>query len=64
MTDEFMVNNKPAVKMFARKMIVKDRAILFDCESDEVWLPKSCIKILDDETILIQEWLYNQNFEK
>lgn len=61
---EFIVNDKPAVKIFARKMIAKDRAILFDCESDEVWLPKSCIKILDDETILIQKWLFKQKFEK
>lgn len=58
----FEVNEKPAVKIFAKKVKELDKAILFDCEGDQVWLPKSAIKIIDSETILIQEWIYNQKF--
>lgn len=56
------VNEKPAVKIFAKKIKKLDKAILFDCEGDKVWLPKSAVKVVDKETILIQEWLYKQKF--
>lgn len=59
---EFLVNDIPAVKIFARKINELDKAILFDCEGDKVWLPKSAVKIVDNETILIQEWIYKQKF--
>lgn len=57
------VKDKPAVKIFAKKIKEFDKAILFDCEGDKEWLPKSAIRIIDTETILIQEWLYNQKFK-
>lgn len=47
------VNDKPAVKIFAKKLTEKGGAILFDCEGDKVWLPKSRVKIIDRETIMI-----------
>ncbi len=59
----FEVNNKPAVKIYARQLKALDKAILFDCEGDKVWLPKSGVKKIDNETILVQEWLYKQKFE-
>jgi len=57
------VNDKPAVKIFAKKLTEKGGAILFDCEGDKVWIPKSCVKIIDRDTILIQEWIYKQKFK-
>lgn len=61
--EAFEVNGKPALKILARQILQKDKAILFDCEGDEVWLPKSCVSIENSEIILIQEWLYKQKFE-
>lgn len=58
----FSVNDKPAVKIFAKKLKELDKAILFDCEGDKTWLPKSAIKIIDKDSILIQEWIYKQKF--
>lgn len=58
----FTLNDKPAVKMYAKKLKEIDKAILFDCEGDKVWLPKSCIKIVSNEAILIEEWLFKQRF--
>jgi len=63
--NHFEVNGKPAVKIFAKALVNKPghNAILFDCEGDKTWLPRSCVKIIDNETILLQEWMYNQKFE-
>jgi hypothetical protein len=60
----FEVNNKPAVKIFAKQLKVTEKSILFNCEGDQHWLPKSCIRIVDKDSILIQEWLFNKNFKK
>jgi hypothetical protein len=59
----YEVNDNPAVKILAKKLKELDKAILFDCEGDQVWLPKSAIKIIDKESILVQEWIYNQKFK-
>lgn len=61
---QFTVNDKPAIKMFATTLVNKpeNNAILFDCEGDRVWLPKSTVKVIDRNTILIQEWIYKQKF--
>lgn len=58
------VNNRPAVKIFAKKLNQTQNSILFDCEGDKIWIPKSCVKILTPETILVQEWMYKQKFGK
>ena len=58
----YEVNDKPAVKILAKKLKELDKAILFDCEGDQVWLPKSSVKIVDSESILVQEWIYKQKF--
>jgi hypothetical protein len=60
--EDFSVNGKPAFKIFADKVKAFDKATLFDCEGDRVWLPNSSFTILDDKTILIQEWIYNEKF--
>lgn len=59
---DYSVNDQPAVKIFAKEVKSLDKAILFDCEGDMVWLPKSCVKIVDSGTILVQEWIYKQKF--
>lgn len=60
----YTVKDKPAVKIFAKSLVNKpeNNAILFDCEGDKVWIPRSTVKVLDRETILIQEWFYKQKF--
>ena len=58
----FVLNDKPAVKIFAKKLTETNKSILFDCEGDQVWLPKNSIKILTKDTILIEEWFYKQKF--
>jgi hypothetical protein len=60
----FSVNDKPAVKIFAKKIKETDKAILFNCEGDLEWFPKSAVKVINEQTILIQEWLYNQKFKQ
>ena len=61
----YTLNDKPAVKMFAKVLVNKpeNNAILFDCEGDKVWIPRSTVKVINKETILIQEWIYKQKFE-
>lgn len=61
----YTVNDKPAVKIFAKALVNKpeNNAILFDCEGDKVWIPRSTVKVINKETILIQEWIYKQKFE-
>lgn len=60
----FSVNDKPAVKIFAKALVDKpeNNAILFDCEGDKVWLPRSTVKVINRETILLQEWIFKQKF--
>lgn len=58
----FVLNDKPAVKIFAKKLTETSKAIYFDCEGDKVWLPKRNIKVLTKDTILIEEWIYKQHF--
>lgn len=52
----YTLNDKPAVKMFAKVLVNKpeNNAILFDCEGDKVWIPRSTVKVINKETILIQ----------
>lgn len=58
------VNDKPAVKILAKQLKEGTKAILFDCEGDKHWFPKSCIKVLSKESILVQKWLYDQTFKE
>jgi len=57
------VNGKPAIRMLAKEITRTNAGgILLDCEGDEHWFPLSTIEIEDDETVLVQEWKYNQTF--
>ena len=60
------IKGKPAVKIFARALVNKpqNNAILFDCEGDKVWIPRSTVKIINPETILVLEWMYKQKFNQ
>lgn len=57
------VNGRAAVKILAKKLAdpKNSKAILFDCEGDKHWIPKSVHKIIDKETIMVQQWFYKQN---
>jgi hypothetical protein len=61
------VNGKPAIRItgfIKRGTITKGGAVLVNCDGDEVWMPKGCVKDNFDNTINIQEWLYKQKFPK
>ena len=58
--ETFRVKDKSAVKIFAKKIREQNKSILFDCEGDKVWFPKSSVEILDNETILLQESVYKE----
>lgn len=59
------VNGLPAVKILAKKLAApeKSKAILFDCEGDKHWIPKSVHRIIGKESIMVQEWFYNKNLK-
>jgi hypothetical protein len=62
----YEVNGKPAIKIKAKKLTTNRQktAALFDCEGDQKWFPLSVISYNSkDETLLIQEWKYKQEFE-
>jgi hypothetical protein len=62
----YEVNGKPAIKIKAKKLATNkaNTAALFDCEGDKKWFPLSVVRYNSkDETLLIQEWKYKQEFE-
>ena len=59
MNTPLLLNDKPAVKVFALKVQAVGQASLYDCEGDEVWVPNSvCQYNESEETLLIEEWWY------
>ncbi len=52
------LNNKPAIKITAKKMWDWDKSTLMSCEGDRVWFPAKCIQVNSDGTMLVEEWLY------
>lgn len=48
---------------YTKIIVNKPNALLFDCEGDQVWLPKSQIKINNKEQkITMPEWLFKKTF--
>jgi len=45
-------------------IVETDAAILYDCEGDEHWIPKSQIIDDDGDSLTIPEWLYNRIFNQ
>lgn len=67
--EELILNDKPAVKIIGKKIREYKNCrgkvnILCDCEGDIVWFPSKHIQINNDNTILIEEWLYNAKVAK
>lgn len=61
-----ILNDQPAVKIFARRLVDKPafKAVLYDCEGDKKWIPRKVSKYNDkDGTLLIEEWFYNKEFK-
>lgn len=56
------VNDKPATRIKAKLIKALDKAVLWDCEGDEVWLPKTTFRDNKNGTIDVQDWIYNQKF--
>lgn len=67
MTEQVLHDDKPAVKIDA--VLIREapsgKSALYDCEGDEVWVPHSVSNYNpDQETLIIQEWFYNQLVEE
>lgn len=61
--EKLEVNGKAAVKIFATVEHETQSAYLLDCEGDKEWFPRSAVEVnKEEETALIQEWLYEQKF--
>lgn len=60
----YTLHDKPAIKMEAKQLAdpSNSKAILFEIDGKKVWLPRSCIKKLGDNKILVEEWFYKQRF--
>lgn len=64
MIKQVLLEGKPAYKIKAVQIAQTPRAILFDCEGDDIWIPKSvCKPVPQDETVVILDWWYNKNME-
>lgn len=62
---EYIVNDKPAVRIYAKVILdnKKYRSILFNCEGDQIWIPRTIVQVNKDDTILVQEWFYNEKLK-
>lgn len=63
---QYVVNDKPAVRIYGTVILndKKYKSILFNCEGDQIWIPRSVVPINKDNTILVQEWFYNQRLRQ
>lgn len=62
--DNTILNDKPAIKINAEFVTETQYAIYLDCEGDKIWFPKKHVKFNPaDDTVLIEEWLYNDKFK-
>jgi len=44
----------------AKELWPNTKAILYDCEGDKVWIPRSIHTYDEDkQTVLVEEWWYN-----
>ena len=62
--DNLRLNDIPAVRIAAKLIKQGPNTVLMDCEGDEVWFPKKHIEIEKEQTMLIEEWLYNAKVSK
>jgi hypothetical protein len=56
-----ILNDNPAVVIEAVRVVKGDKASLFNCEGDEVWIPNSLHSYNESEQELtIEQWFYNK----
>jgi hypothetical protein len=57
---QLTINDKSAILIKAKEIQPYYKSILYDCEGDKIWIPKS-IHIYNekDKTVLVEEWWYN-----
>lgn len=53
--EQFVLNDKPAVKIFGFKIKEYEKSVLCDCEGDEIFFPKKCVQFVDENTMLVEE---------
>ena len=58
------INGNSTVKINAELITKTDKAILLNCEGDEVWFPLSKVEYNEDKTVYIEEWLYDKLIEE
>ena len=63
--DVLNVNGPRAIRIKGKKLRPETvKAYLIDCDGDEEWFPKDSIRLNDDGTVDIQEWIFKLKFSK
>jgi hypothetical protein len=65
--NETVLNGRPAIKVNAKHVMwgATDKAMLYDIDGDQKWVPRKVSKFNKQEgTLLIEEWFYNKLFPK
>lgn len=58
------IDGKPALRIRAKRLVKGTSASLYDCEGDQVWIPNSVHRWINEETIDCQEWFVKYKIDK
>lgn len=59
------VSTAQEIKIEATFVRETENAWLLNCEGDEVWFPKKCVRFREkDKSVEIPSWLYKEKFPK
>jgi hypothetical protein len=54
------IHTQPAVKINAKLIKALDKASLYDCEGDKIWIPNSKHQYnTKEQTVLVEKWFYD-----
>jgi hypothetical protein len=62
--DVLNINGQKAIRITGSVKKETKKAYLIDCDGDREWFPRSAVRINDDGTVDIQEWIYKLKFPK
>lgn len=62
--NDIVLNDKPAVKIFAERLVKWQPSSKYDCEGTVMWLRNDYTEYNEKEkTLIIEEWYYNGRFK-
>ena len=63
--DVLNINGKRAVRIKGKKLNPETmKSYLIDCDGDATWFPMDCVRLNNDGTVDIQEWIFKIRFPK